>query len=120
MGKALLAFGPDGAGEVAALAPFAARTPHTRTEPEEVEREVDLTRERGWSIDDEENMVGVRCVGAPVLDATGTARWAIAVQGPAARMPRGRFAALGPRVVAAAAEIAEAMPSGTDGTASVA
>ena len=112
MGKALLAFSPDPAGEVAALAPFEARTARTLVDPAEVERELALTRERGWSVDDEESMVGVRCIGAPVLDAGGLARAAIALQAPSARMPRSRFPALAPTIVAAAREIGETMPAG--------
>ena len=112
MGKALLAFSSDPAREVAALAPFEARTARTLVDPAALERDVVLTRERGWSVDDEESMVGVRCIGAPVLDAGGLARAAIAVQAPAARMPRSRFATLAPSVVAAALEIAETMPAG--------
>ena len=48
--------------------------------------ELRATRERGYSIDDEENEVGARCVGVAVTDATGRPQAAISVSGPAARV----------------------------------
>lgn len=42
---------------------------------------VRLARERGWSLDDEENEDGIRCVGAPVRDYTGRVIAAISVSG---------------------------------------
>ena len=112
MGKALLAFGPDPGAELARLGPLEARTPHTHTDPRAVLAELEATRRRGWSMDDEESVVGVRCLGAPVLDGAGRPRAAIALQAPAARMPHSRIEALAPSVVAAATEIAGAMPPG--------
>ena len=35
---------------------------------EELLKEVQMVREKGWSFDDEENEVGTRCVGAPIYD----------------------------------------------------
>ena len=112
MGKALLAFGPDAGAVLARLGPLEARTPHTHTDPRAVLAELEATRRRGWSMDDEESVVGVRCVRAPVLDGAGRPRAAIALQAPAARMPHSRIEALAPSVVAAATEIAGAMPPG--------
>jgi len=52
----------------------------------------------------------VRCVGAPILDADGQARAAVAVQAPAVRMPEKRLAQLGPVLVATATELARVVP----------
>ncbi|MQA10834.1 MAG: helix-turn-helix domain-containing protein [Pseudonocardiaceae bacterium] len=74
--------------------------------------ELDEIRVRGWSTDDEESTLGVRCVGAPICDSSGTARAAIAVQAPAVRVPNERFEDLGPEVVRAAKEISTLLPPG--------
>ncbi|MBI2497424.1 MAG: IclR family transcriptional regulator, partial [Opitutae bacterium] len=42
------------------------RTPRTLTTLAELRREVELTRKRGYSLDDEEFNAGVRCLAAPV------------------------------------------------------
>jgi IclR family transcriptional regulator, acetate operon repressor len=68
--------------------------------------ELKLTSTRGWSIDDEEIVPGVRCVGAAVVDAQGEVRGAISVAGPAFRMTRVRIEALGQEVAEAARRIA--------------
>ena len=50
-------------------------TPHTVTDPDKLSTEFDLTRQRGYAIDAEENTLGLRCVGtalrytSPVTDA---------------------------------------------------
>src|SRR6185295_15595470 len=47
------------------------RTPHTLTSLAEIKREIDLTRKRGYSVDDEEFAPGIRCVAAPVYASGG-------------------------------------------------
>ena len=44
-----------------------------------LKRQLNLARERGWSCDDEEEAIGVRCVGAPVRDYRGNIIAAISV-----------------------------------------
>ena len=66
-------------------------------------------RSRGWSIDDEEHTLGMRCVAAPIFDEYGEAIAGISVSGPAVRLPDERVAALGPIVRAAAEELTQAM-----------
>ena len=57
---------------------------------------VDLAevRRRGYAIDDEESVIGLRCVAVPVRDHSGTARYALSVSGPSDRVPTGRFGEL--------------------------
>ncbi|MPY77306.1 MAG: helix-turn-helix domain-containing protein [Actinophytocola sp.] len=111
MGKALLARNEELAGFLAdheeSLAPLTAKTHATVTS---LRADLAEITERGWSIDDEESVEGVRCVGAPILDAEGQARAAVAVQAPAVRMPEQRLAQLGPVLVATATELARLVP----------
>lgn len=53
----------------------------TRLGPEAFIEAVSQAKERGWSLDDEENEDGIRCVGAPVRDYTGKIIAAISVSG---------------------------------------
>lgn len=113
MGKALLAFNTEverrtlkGVNRLERI------TEKTHPTARRLRADLDLTRARGWSTDDEESTIGVRCVGAPVCDNAGVARAAIAVQAPAVRVPDSRFDELGPRVAAAAKEISTLLPPG--------
>lgn len=71
--------------------------------------DMDEIRSRGWSIDDEEHTLGMRCVAAPIFDEYGEAIAGISISGPAVRLPDERVAALGPVVLAAAEELTKAM-----------
>lgn len=113
MGKALLAFNDDAVRRCLTGTKRLQRiTSTTVTTPKALRAELDEIRARGWSTDDEESNLGVRCVGAPILDASGIARAAIAVQAPAVRVPDERFAELGPEVTRAAKEISTLLPPG--------
>ncbi|WP_169252568.1 IclR family transcriptional regulator [Brevibacterium sp. 'Marine'] len=110
-GKVILAFS-DNAGDYLdalpeALEPVTSRTLSTR---EDLRSEIRSTRTRGFSIDDQENVDGVRCVGAPVLDAKGQAQAAIVIQGPTVRMDDDRLHRLGADAVRAAQEVSRFLP----------
>ncbi|NNG38615.1 IclR family transcriptional regulator [Flexivirga sp. ID2601S] len=110
-GKAMLAFGEAGddyvSGLPTTLEPIAPGTLATRSQ---LARQLEQIRERGYAIDIEENVEGVRCVGAPVLDDEGVARAAVVLQAPAVRMRKERIEELGPAVVATAREISHVIP----------
>lgn len=113
MGKALLAFNEDAERRTLAAAHSLERiTPKTLTSADALVNDLRRTRERGWSIDDEESTIGVRCVGAPIRDRSGVAAAAIAVQAPAVRLPDERFDVLGPEVTKAAKEVSDLLPPG--------
>lgn len=110
-GKAILAFSSDADAYVSGLPPRLAQlTERTLTDPDKLREQIDKIRRRGYSIDEEENVAGVRCVGAPVLDADGRAQAALVIQVPTVRMPAKRIRELGERVVTAAKEIAQFVP----------
>jgi DNA-binding IclR family transcriptional regulator len=106
MGKALLALMDEPALQVALERPREVRTMHTLTAEETLLAELDKVRAAGFAIDDEENELGVRCLGT-VVHGNGTAPvGAISVSAPATRMTHERCAEVAPALLAAAEEIA--------------
>ena len=85
-------------------------TPRTITDRRRLQAELRVTKARGYAIDDEEIVTGVRCVGAPVVDGSGEVRGAISVAGPAWRLTRERLELLGPEVAEAARRIGAQLP----------
>ena len=81
----------------------------TRLGAASFEEAVRLARERGWSLDDEENEDGIRCVGAPVRDYTGRVIAAISVSGDRKVMAPERDAETALLVMEAAAAISARM-----------
>lgn len=77
-------------------------TPNTIESPTELRAVLAETRGRGFSFDNEEHAVGVRCVAAPIFDESGEAVAAISIVGPTARIADDRVADLGARVGRAA------------------
>jgi DNA-binding IclR family transcriptional regulator len=65
-----------------------ALTPRTLVDPAALAADLDLTRERGFAVDDEEYEEGVGCVGVPVFGHDGSAVAALSVSSPAARLRR--------------------------------
>lgn len=91
MGKALLSGLPPATTEAVIAAGLSPRTPMTITDPDLFRAEIELTRQRGYAIDDVENEPGIRCVAAPVLGRDGLAVAAVSVAGPETRLPLERL-----------------------------
>jgi IclR family acetate operon transcriptional repressor len=82
LGKAILAqLAEDDARAVAHRIGLPARTPNTITDVDALVRELARVRERGFALDDEEDSVGVFCVGAPVRNHRAECVGAISVSG---------------------------------------
>jgi IclR family KDG regulon transcriptional repressor len=67
--------------------------------------ELRMIRKRGYSIDNEEIELGLRCVGAPIKDYTGAMVGAISVVAPSARLSTQKIHTAGKLVVTTAEEI---------------
>lgn len=101
LGKAILAAGDEAL--LAAYLVHAQRLPGTdAAEPGALRREIELTRTRGYSIDDEEASLGVRCLGVAVRGAGGAPLFGISVTGPSPRFTPERLAACAPDLLLAA------------------
>ena len=92
LGKAMLAYLPR--EEVEAIVDrhgLATYTDQTISTREELFEELDLVRERGYAIDNEEKIEGLRCVAAPVKSSDGEVMSAVSISGPSSRMVGERF-----------------------------
>jgi DNA-binding IclR family transcriptional regulator/sugar lactone lactonase YvrE len=124
-GKALLAaLPPEQRDAIVKELRLEAVTPHSITDRRRLHAELRLTATRGWSIDDEEIVPGVRCCGAPIVDAAGQVRGALSVAGPAFRLSIERLHLIGPEVAEAARRVgaqlvAASPPRGAAGDAAV-
>lgn len=82
-------------------------TPLTITDRRRLLAELQITRTRGYALDDEEIRLGVRCVAAPIIDKQGVVRGALSVAGPAYRLTLERLTLLGPELADAARRVGE-------------
>jgi IclR family KDG regulon transcriptional repressor len=87
VGKAILAYLPEEeVEEVWNNSRIERYTLNTKTRLEDLKKELEIVREKGYAIDNEENEPGVRCVGAPIFNRFGEIEGAISVSGPTIRM----------------------------------
>ena len=71
--------------------------------------ELEKVRRLGYAVDNEENDIGVKCVGAPVSDARGRVFAAVSVSAPVERMPETRVQGLAPIVIQTAVALSRSL-----------
>ena len=82
-------------------------TPNTLTDPELLESELDRIAHKGIAVDNEEFVLGIACVAAPVLKDDGTCIAAVAVHAPVSRTSLSKAMEFVPRLQEAAKELAK-------------
>ena len=99
LGKAMLAC--SSTDLISAYAEYAARLPEPDTlhDPQWLFDEIDRTRLRGYAIDDEEDSVGVRCIGAAIIAGNGEPVFAISITGPSGRFTMERARQCAPALI---------------------
>ncbi|MDR0592387.1 MAG: IclR family transcriptional regulator [Bifidobacteriaceae bacterium] len=80
------------------------RTEHTLL-GEDLAADIAHAAERGWAIDNQENELGVRCVGAAILAADGRLAGALSMSGPASRFSVADCRRVAPELASAAKAI---------------
>ena len=66
-------------------------TSRTLCSPEALREQLELTRRRGWAIDDQEHEDNVMCIASPIRDYTGTVVAAMSVSWPVFRFNQADF-----------------------------
>ncbi len=86
VGKAMLAF--LGKRELQDHLPeqLLSLTPKTIIDRDLLLEELETVRDRGYAKDDEENILGLTCIAAPIFTSDSVAKYAISVSGPTVRM----------------------------------
>lgn len=101
-GKAMLAHVPETEVDEILARGMPARTANTITTTLRLKAQRQEIRMRGYALDDEENVEGVRCVAAPVFDLTGRLAGAVSLAAPTYRVDVPRLLELAVPVVEAA------------------
>ncbi len=106
LGKALLAWLPERQQqEILKKQKLHKHTANTPATPESIRKALAETRQQGFSIDNEEHEIGVRCVAAPIFDRKGDVVAALSIAGPSIRMTKERMDQYTPLIVAAAKSV---------------
>ena len=106
LGKAILAAMPDEERhEIQAGLVLHRYTPGTKTGLADLDRDLTSIRQQGYSVDDEEVVEGLRCVGVAVLDHKGQAHYGLSLSGPKSRMSYSRIQEIGGALIGYGAEL---------------
>lgn len=112
IGKALAAWlSSTELAQVVRSRPLERFTPRTITTMRELELHLEIVRERGYAVYDEEFESGVRCVAAPIRDYTGKVVASLGISGPSVRIALDRIPTIAERVMAAADEVSRLLGS---------
>ena len=106
LGKAIAAYLPG--NELALLLngyKFWPVTSHTITDRKTFEQDLNTVKNSGYGIDDQENEMGGRCIGAPVFNHQSYPIAAVSVSCPIQRFPIERIPEFGQRILSAAEKI---------------
>jgi DNA-binding IclR family transcriptional regulator len=86
-------------------------TPKSLKTREELEKDLELTASRGYAIDNEEFLAGLRCVAAPIFNHNKKVIAGLSVSAPTVRLKMGDIPKLAKIVIAAAREISRKLGS---------
>lgn len=88
LGKAIVSFIPESEfNTIFNNYKFTSVTPHTITDLQNFKNEIARVHSNGYAVDEQENEIGGRCVGAPIFDHSGYPIAAISISVPIQRLP---------------------------------
>jgi DNA-binding IclR family transcriptional regulator len=110
VGKAILAFQEDAEIDrilsTTALEPY---TEYTLTDKEEIKKQLKTIQQKGFSVDDEEIELGLRCVAAPIFNHQGKAIASVSCAAPTMRLEDEQLSKVIQGIKQAALEISKCM-----------
>jgi IclR family acetate operon transcriptional repressor len=110
IGKALLAhFNPERLDRWLTGRTLKGYTEKSITTPDALRAELAMIHDRGYSVDDEERNLGMRCIAAPVFDTFGEPAAGISISGPTARIPDSAITGIARVITTAATELTTAI-----------
>lgn len=101
-GKVMLAFGPESLFDEVLVTGLPAVTPRTLTSPDKLRAEVKRVRARGWALDNEECVTGIRALASGVFGRGGALEGCLAIRGPASRLNDATVERVAPELLRAA------------------
>jgi DNA-binding IclR family transcriptional regulator len=106
LGKAILAHLPEEeTKELMGSLTLERLTPRTLTQPVKLKKDLTKSRLQGYALDNEEAVLGARCIAAPIFDANGKVIGAASVSGPVTRITAEKVSGFAARVKEAADSI---------------
>ncbi len=106
VGKALLAFQPaEVVNRLLRPGRLTRHNPRTIVSVRKLQQELAQVRAQGYAVDDQEDEVGVRCIGAPIFDGCGNVVAALSAAGTVAEIPDHRVPNIAALVCQAAAKL---------------
>ncbi len=110
VGKAILAYQEEKeVDRLLANIDLESFTEHTMTDKNDIKKQLHLIRKQGYSIDDEEIELGLKCVAAPIFNHKGKVIGAISCASPKIRLTDERLTEVVEGIKQAAARISENM-----------
>lgn len=110
LGKAILSHIDESAlNDLLNNAEFFRYTTKTLLDRESLLKELNITKERGYALDDEEVVEGARCIAAPIFDFNKRVLGAISISGPIQRFSRSSIEEIARNVMSAAEEISRSL-----------
>lgn len=80
-------------------------TPSTIVTPQEIKQHLRKVRAQGWAMDNEEYVLGNRCIAAPVFDYRGETIAAVSASGPTSLLTEDKIPVVSQKVIQAADNI---------------
>ncbi|MFP4016500.1 MAG: IclR family transcriptional regulator [Halanaerobiaceae bacterium] len=86
LGKVLLAYGDINVRDFFAGQELKNYTPNTIIDKNLLQKHLDTVKEKGFAIDNQEQEMGIRCIGGPIFNYDGKVIAAFSIAGPTTRM----------------------------------
>jgi IclR family transcriptional regulator, KDG regulon repressor len=107
LGKAILAYlPPEQQKKIVSVTNFERFTPQTICSVEGLNKDLHKVHRRGYALDDEETVIGARCIAVPILNPDHKVIGGISVSGPVVRVTKRQIPEFAALLRASAEEIA--------------